>query len=72
MNFSSPLYVREGVQNTFFAVCCDMVLPHELTDTLRPQELISGFQKITFLSKNKKCVSPRTSGLTHFCYTICL
>ena len=22
-----------------------MLLPHELTDTLRPQELISGFQK---------------------------
>ena len=22
--------------------------------------------------KNKKCVSPNTSGLTHFCYAICL
>ena len=29
-------------------------------------------KKITFLSKNKKCVSPNISGLTHFCYTIFL
>ena len=29
----------------------DGVLPHELAHTLRPQIPISGFQKITFLSK---------------------
>ena len=29
-------------------------------------------KKSPFFQKNKKCVSPRTSGLTHFCHTICL
>ena len=48
------------------------VLPHELSDTLRSQKLISCFHIIHLSFETKKCVSPLKSGLTHFCRTISL
>ena len=35
-------------------------------------QILSFVYHVIFLKTIKKCVSPNISGLTHFCYTICL
>ena len=49
----------------------DGIAPHELSHALRPQKLICVFHGgLPPAHKNKRCVPPDQSGLTHLCCTI--